>query len=50
VITRLGLNYLWGLANFAVGSIAGGISVAVMLISYGVLNGLVQASIRYFSS
>lgn len=35
MIRRLGLNYLWGLANFTAGVTLGGIYVAVALIAGG---------------
>ena len=37
LVRRLGLNYLWGLCNFAAGVTLGGTYVAAILVSYGVL-------------
>lgn len=33
LIAKLGVNYVWGLANFTAGTIAGGVFVATALIA-----------------
>ena len=37
LIRRLGVNYLWGLANFTAGVTLGGIYVAAALVAAGAL-------------
>jgi hypothetical protein len=36
-LKSLGLNYLWGLANFTIGVTAGGIYVAAILVAHGAM-------------
>jgi hypothetical protein len=36
-LKSLGLNYLWGLANFTLGVTAGGTYVAAILVSHGAM-------------
>jgi hypothetical protein len=37
IFKSLGVNYLWGIANFTAGVVAGGIYVAVALIAAGLV-------------
>jgi hypothetical protein len=37
LVRRLGLNYLWGLCNFAAGVAAGGTYVAAILVAHGIV-------------
>jgi hypothetical protein len=36
-LKSLGLNYLWGLANFTAGVAAGGTYVAAILVAHGIV-------------
>jgi hypothetical protein len=37
IIRKLGVNYIWGVANFTLGVTAGGIYVAVAMIMAGLV-------------